>query len=138
MKKVARTQEPKAGRPVMPGYGMPKGSKGLLPWKWAEDRLRTSHNYYVMTVRGDRTPHAMPVWGIWVENRFYFSTGAKSVKARNLAANAGCVVCTEKPAEAVVVEGTASALDSRVRIAELSPHYAKKYKGYTLDPKMGP
>ena len=24
------------------------------------------------------------------------------------------------------------------RIAELSPHYARKYKSFTLDPKMGP
>jgi nitroimidazol reductase NimA-like FMN-containing flavoprotein (pyridoxamine 5'-phosphate oxidase superfamily) len=122
----------------MPGYGMPTGSKGLLSWAWAEERLRKSHNYYIMTVRPDATPHAMPVWGIWADQRFYFSTGATSRKAQNLAANASCVICTEKPAEAVVVEGTASAVDSPGRIAELSPHYAKKYKGYTLDPKMGP
>ena len=122
----------------MPGYGMPASSKGLMPWTWAEERLRTSHNYYVMTVRPDTTPHAMPVWGIWVDNRFYFSTGAQSVKARNLAANASCVICTEKSAEAVVVEGTASTVDSPARIIELSPYYSKKYKGYTLDPKMGP
>jgi hypothetical protein len=24
----------------MPGYGLPKTKKGLLPWKWAEDRLK--------------------------------------------------------------------------------------------------
>jgi general stress protein 26 len=122
----------------MPGYGMPTGTKGLLPWKWAEERLRKSHNYYLMTVRPDATPHAMLVWGIWIDNRFYFSTGAKSRKARNLAANPSCVVCTEKSAEAVVVEGAASVIDAASRIAELSPHYAKKYKGFTLDPKMGP
>jgi general stress protein 26 len=139
MKKVSpRPREPKAGRPRMPGYGMPTGTKGLLSWKWADKRLQESHNYYVMTVRPDATAHAMPVWGIWVDGCFYFSTGAKSVKARNLAANPSCVVCTENPAEAVVVEGTASAIGDASRIAELSPRYAKKYKGYTLDPKMGP
>lgn len=139
MKKTASSrQAPKASRPHMPGYGMPTGIKGLLPWTWADERLRKSHNYYVMTVRPDSTPHAMPVWGIWVEGRFYFSTGGGSRKARNLAANPSCVVCTEKSAEAVIVEGTASAIESAARIAELSPHYAKKYKGYTLDPKMGP
>src|ERR1700704_2759420 len=110
MKKAKTPQAPKAGRPRMPGYGMPTGTEGLLPWKWAEDRLRSSHNYYVMTVRPDATPHAMPVWGIWVDERFYFSTGAQSVKARNLAANTSCVVCTDNPAEAVIVEGTPSQL----------------------------
>ena len=122
----------------MPGYGMPTGAKGLLSWAWAEERLQTSHNYYVMTVRPDATPHAMPVWGIWVEGRFYFSTGAQSRKARNLSANASCVVCTDNPAEAVVVEGTASTIRDASRIAELSPHYAKKYRSFALDPKMGP
>jgi hypothetical protein len=31
----------------MPGYGLPKGSSGLLPWKWAEQRLKKSHNYWI-------------------------------------------------------------------------------------------
>jgi nitroimidazol reductase NimA-like FMN-containing flavoprotein (pyridoxamine 5'-phosphate oxidase superfamily) len=137
-KTVPRMPVPKASRPHMPGYGMPTGTKGLLAWTWAEERLQTSHNYYVMTVRPDATPHAMPVWGIWADGRFYFSTGAKSRKARNLAANTSCVVCTDNPAEAVIVEGTASPLDDGARIAELSPHYAKKYKSFALDPKMGP
>jgi nitroimidazol reductase NimA-like FMN-containing flavoprotein (pyridoxamine 5'-phosphate oxidase superfamily) len=122
----------------MPGYGMPTGTKGLLTWAWAEERLRRSHNYYVMTVRPDATPHAMPVWGIWVDDRFYFSTGAKSLKARNLGANPSCVVCTERSAEAVIVEGTAAALEDVARLEAIAPHYARKYKSFTLDPKMGP
>ena len=122
----------------MPGYGMPTGSKGLLAWTWAEEHLKKSHNYYVMTVRPDATPHAMPVWGIWVDERFYFSTGAKSRKARNLAANPSCVICTDHPAEAVVVEGTASAIKDASRLKTIAPYYAKKYKSFTLDPKMGP
>ena len=132
------SQAPKASRPHMPGYGMPTGTKGLLSWAWAEERLQASHNYYVMTVRPDATPHAMPVWGIWVDARFYFSTGAQSRKARNLAANTSCVVCTDTPAEAVVVEGTASTVGDASRITELSSHYARKYEGFTLDPKLGP
>jgi general stress protein 26 len=135
---AAGSPAPKASRPHMPGYGMPTGTKGLLPWTWADERLRTSHNYYMTTVRPDATPHTMPVWGIWVDGRFYFSTGAQSRKARNLAANASCVICTDKPAEAVVVEGTASTIGDAARIAELSPHYARKYKSFELDPKMGP
>jgi nitroimidazol reductase NimA-like FMN-containing flavoprotein (pyridoxamine 5'-phosphate oxidase superfamily) len=139
-KKKARTKSkaPKGSRPHMPGYGMPTGTKGLLSWVWAEERLRRSHNYYLMTVRADATPHAMPVWGIWVDERFYFSTGAKSVKARNLIANTSCVVCTDDAAEAVVVEGTAAPIRDAARIAELAPHYAKKYKSFELDPKLGP
>jgi nitroimidazol reductase NimA-like FMN-containing flavoprotein (pyridoxamine 5'-phosphate oxidase superfamily) len=138
MTKAGSTKSPKASRPHMPGYGMPSGTKGLLTWAWAEERLLASHNYYLTTVRPDGTPHVMPLWGIWVDGRLYFSTGAKSVKARNLAANAACVICTDKVAEAVVVEGTASPLDDAARLAAIAPHYARKYKSFTLDPKMGP
>jgi len=116
---------------------MPRGTKGLLPWRWALQRLERSHNYYVMTVRRDATPHAMPVWGVWVDGRFYFSTGATSRKARNLAANPSCVICTEDSAESVIVEGTAAAADA-ARIEAVAPFYAKKYKPWKLDPKMGP
>ena len=122
----------------MTGYGMPRGTKGLLPWKWAEDRLRSSHNYYVMTVRPDGTPHAMPVWGIWVEDRFYFSTGAQSRKARNLAANAACVLCTENAAEAVVVEGHASAVTDAARVSALAPSYAREVQVLRARSQAGP
>jgi general stress protein 26 len=138
MTKAGSKKSPKASRPHMPGYGMPSGTQGLLTWAWAEERLLGSHNYYLTTVRPDGTPHVMPLWGIWVDGRLYFSTGAKSVKARNLAANAACVICTDNAAEAVVVEGTASPLDDAARLKTISPHYARKYKSFTLDPKMGP
>ena len=40
MAKQRKQVEPKVGRPRMPGYGIPETKKGLLPWKWAEQRLR--------------------------------------------------------------------------------------------------
>jgi general stress protein 26 len=101
----------------MPGYGLPVGSKGLLPWTWAEQRLKKSHNYWITTLKPGTSPdkalpdkpspHTMVVWGLWQDGRFLFSTGSKSRKARNLAQNANCIVCTEHAHEAVIIEGTA-------------------------------
>jgi len=111
----------------MPGYGLPKGSKGLLPWSWAEQRLTKSHNYWISTARPDCTPHTMVVWGLWLEGKFYFSTGAKSRKAKNLANRPNCVICTEHAEQAVIVEGTAQLSSDpalRKRFAQL---YQKKY-----------
>ena len=121
----------------MPGYGLPRGTKGLLPWDWAERRLSRSHNYWLVTTRPDGAPHAMVVWGIWVDGRFYFSTGRESRKARNLAVHAACVVCTEKAHEAVVVEGTAAEISDASAIARLAAPYRRKYAPWTLDPSMG-
>ena len=134
----ATAKQPKVTRPHIPGYGMPRGSTGLLPWPWAEQRLRRSHNYWMMTVRPEATPHAMPVWGIWVDNRFYFSTGARSRKARNLQANPACIICTERTAEAVIVEGRAAIVSDPSVVQRLAPVYHRKYKPWKLDPEMGP
>jgi len=129
---------PKAGRPHMPGYGLPKGKKGLLPWAWAQRRLTTSHNYWLITVRPNGTPHAMPVWGLWVEAVFYFSTGRESRKARNLARNPSCVVCSERADEAVIVEGMAEEIKDERLLARLARPYHRKYKPWKLDPALGP
>ena len=89
----------------MPGYGISESSEGLLPWIWAEERLRDSRNYWVATVRPDGRPHLMPVWAVWVSDALYFSTARTSTKARNLFANPNCSVSTEHGDEAVIIEG---------------------------------
>ena len=99
MAKQGIQAKPTVSRPHMPGYGMPKTAKGLLPWKWAEQRLRKSHNYWITTVRPDGSPHVMVVWGLWLDGAFLFSTGSQSRKARNLAQNPRCVVSTEAAEE---------------------------------------
>jgi hypothetical protein len=131
-KKSKSTPALKASRPYAPGYGLPEGNKGLLPWSWAEQRLKKSHNYWITTVKTDVSPHnvaphTMVVWGLWQDGRLLFSTGSKSRKARNLAQNASCVVCTEHAHEAVIVEGTAEIADVATR-RKFLPRCERKYK----------
>jgi hypothetical protein len=97
-----------ASRPYMPGYGLMPADEGegLLPFAWAEARLRDARNYWVATV-DDGRPHLMAVWGVWLDGELVFSTGRESRKARNLMAEPRCVIAPEGAAEAVVVEGTA-------------------------------
>jgi len=80
----------------------------------------------------------MPIWGVWADGILCFSTGRESRKARNLAANARCVICNDKTSEAVILEGRAEELTDPERIKELGRFYARKYKPWTLDPKLGP
>ena len=126
MAKERKKADPKPSRPRIPGYGMPKSKKGLLPWKWAEQRLRKSHNYWITTVKPDGSPHTMVVWELWLDGAFLFSTGSQSRKARNLAQNPRCVVSTEDAAEAVIVEGVAEIVDVPVRRVFLEK-YTPKY-----------
>lgn len=122
-----KSRPPKATRPHMPGYGLPKGTKGLLPWTWAEQRLKKSHNYWITTVRPDASPHTMVVWGLWIDGAFYFSTGKQSRKARNLAENPRCIVCTERADEAVILQGEAQLAQDSPSLKFFS-QYEKKYK----------
>jgi hypothetical protein len=110
----------------MPGYGMPESTKGLLPWKWADQRLQKSHNYWITTVKPDGSPHTMVVWGLWLNGAFLFSTGRQSRKARNLEKNKNCVVCNEDAHEAVIVEGTAEIADESIR-RDFLKKYQRKY-----------
>jgi hypothetical protein len=119
----------------MPGYGLPEGDRGLLPWIWAEQRLKKSHNYWITTLKPAEkpadsphldSPHTMVVWGLWQDGLFLFSTGRQSRKARNLAQNPNCVVCTEHAHEAVIVEGTAEVADVPAR-RKFLPRYERKY-----------
>jgi nitroimidazol reductase NimA-like FMN-containing flavoprotein (pyridoxamine 5'-phosphate oxidase superfamily) len=132
------TRAPRTSRPRMPGYGLPRSRRGLLPWTWAVERLGRSHNYWIITTRPGGAPHAMPVWGLWVGDRFYFSTGRQSRKSRNLATNPRCVVCSERAEEAVIVEGTASAVTAPSVLEQISPLYYRKYRPWKLDPGVGP
>ena len=122
-----RAAPPAASRPHMPGYALPAGEAGLLPWDWAESRLRASHNYWLATTRADGRPHLMVIWGLWHAGIFYFSTGRHSRKARNLERNAHCVIGTEQAAEAVVVEGIASEVTDVSLRKALLEHYERKY-----------
>lgn len=112
----------------MPAYGIrPGDGEEPLPWSWAEERLRTAHNYWISSVTPAGRPHAMAVWGTWFEGEFWFSTAAGSRKARNLEATPWCVVTTDLAAEAVVVEGEAREERGLGELRRWKQAYDEKY-----------
>ena len=127
-------QNPVATRPKMDGYGVPQSREGTLPWEWALERLRRSHNYLVTTVRPDGAPHVMPVWGVWLDGAWYFSTSESSRKSRNLEQNANCVVCNDNVEESVILEGSARRLKDDDIPKQAFVDYKAKY-GWELGSK---
>jgi hypothetical protein len=121
--------EPTARRPSFPGYGVPEEPAGMLPWAWAEERLRASRNYWV-AVAG---PHASPIWGLWQEGTLLFSCGRESRKARALAQDPRLVVHLESGDDVVIVEGVAEPTSATVADVEA---YEQKYD-YRPDPGEG-
>jgi nitroimidazol reductase NimA-like FMN-containing flavoprotein (pyridoxamine 5'-phosphate oxidase superfamily) len=96
----------------------------MLPWSWASERLVASRNYWVVTTSSYGAPHAMPVWGLWLDGAVVFSTSPESRKGRNLSSNPKIVLHLESGDEVVVVEGeaTETGLDDR-----LAAEYEAKY-----------
>lgn len=124
---LLRANQPRASRPHMPGYGIPKSKDGLLAWAWAERRLEKAHTYWLSTTRPSGRPHTMPVWCVWLEGKLFFSTGRQSRKARNLARNPRCVVCVVAGKDAVVVEGVAHRMRDGSLARRAAALYSKKY-----------
>ena len=123
--------EPRASHPYWPD-ALSKSSddtSNLKPWSWALERLERSHNYWIATSRPDRRPHLMLVWGIWWQDAFWFSTGPRTRKARNIAAFPHVVIATEKADEAVILEGTAEEITDRTVWKKLAKVYNEKYGG---------
>ena len=124
-------KEPKSGRPIMPAlYGMGKAKKGTMKWADVERKLAASRNYWICTSRADGRPHAMPVWGFYLDGAIFFGTGRDTVKAKNIARNPNIVIHLESGDDAVIAECTVaeqSLTDHtfRKRINALSN---KKYK----------
>jgi nitroimidazol reductase NimA-like FMN-containing flavoprotein (pyridoxamine 5'-phosphate oxidase superfamily) len=127
--------EPKADRPFAPGYGIvgPNDGKGLLPWSWVAKRMNGCRTFWVATVHASESrPHVMPVWGVWLDDAFFFSTGRKSRKGQNLAANPACTVVNDDGEEAVIVDGRAEELTDAAALEHVAAAYTRKYK---MDPR---
>lgn len=120
----------KSSRPAVPSsYGLhpAPGGAGLLPWAWAEQRLAAARNYWICSTREDGRPHAMPVWGIWLEGALVFSTARTSRKARNLGGSPAVAVHLESGDEAVILEGRAVEVVDRRLLEAYRQAYEVKY-----------
>src|SRR5271154_4570058 len=111
MAKPPAKSQPKAERPFAPGYGIAgvKQGRGVLPWTWVAKKMNRCRTFWLATIHSDRgRPHVMPVWGVWLDDAFFFSTGRQSRKGRNLAANPAVTIANDNGEEAVIVEGLAA------------------------------
>jgi PPOX class probable F420-dependent enzyme len=121
---------PRASRPRFhESYGIWAADEGagLLDWEWARERLARAHNYWVATASSDGRPHATPIWGLWQEDTFYFSTARGSRKGRNLAANPYALVHLESGDEVVTIEGEVAEISGAKELEKLAAAYGEKY-----------
>jgi hypothetical protein len=97
-----------------------------LPWAWVEERLRTTHNYWLAVNRPGQAPYLRPVWCVWTGDALVFTSSPASLKAQMFVADPNVSIHLELDREVVVVEGA-------VEQATEPAGYADKY-GWTPPP----
>lgn len=100
------------------------------PLTWAGRlTVREARSYWVSVCLSSCRPYARPVWGIWLDDAFWFSTASRLLD--NVSVHPDAVVHLESADEAIIVEGAAQLardLTSRQSFVDL---YNAKY-GWNL------
>lgn len=117
---------------IDPRYGDP--SVAAPPWAAIEHLLTDAPLYWLVTVRRDGRPHAVPLVGVWLDGAFAFCTGAAEQKQRNLDANPHVAVTTGSMGangwnrgKDVVVEGVAVRVTDEQTLRRLAGAWFAKY-----------
>lgn len=86
----------------------------------------------VATTRADGRPHAAPVWYDVDGDAIVFTTGADTVKGRNLARDPRMTLCVQDqapPFAFVMVEGTAELIDHPDEVRRWATRLGGRYMG---------
>ncbi len=117
---------------IDPRYGDPSAT--APPWDDIEHLLADAQLYWIITVRADGRPHAVPLVGVWHDGAFAFCTGPEEQKKRNLDANTYVAVTTGTTGangwnrgKDIVVEGTAVRVTNAEALQALANAWFTKY-----------
>src|SRR3712207_1450391 len=117
---------------IDPRYG--DASATPPPWAAVERLLTDAQLYWIITVRADGRPHAVPLVGVWQDGAFAFCTGPEEQKQRNLDVNPHVGVATGSTGadgwnrgRDVVVEGTAVRVVHPLALRTLATAWSDKY-----------
>ena len=117
-------------RPNLGASGPLEYDSGMLSWDFVDSRMREAANYWLASAGNDGRPHAVPVWGSWLDDVFYFVGAGR--KIRNLRANPQAVVHLESGTEVVLIEGRFEEITrpSRELMQQLDDEFLRKYVTY--------
>ena len=101
-----------------------------IPWSRALHQLEAQagaagggRTCWLATAAPDASPHLAAVGALWVDGQFYFVSGPRTRKSRNLAANPNCAVSVALDDIDVVVEGSARRVTDKETLERLAKLY---------------
>jgi PPOX class probable F420-dependent enzyme len=112
-------------------YGLP-----LLDWDRITARLDQGlsqapgtggpdrHTCWLATINPDGSPHVTGIGAAWVDRTFWFETGQRTRKGKNLAADPRCTLSVATHEFDLIVEGTAQLVEDPDVVAALAEQWA--------------
>jgi hypothetical protein len=112
-------------------YGLP-----LVEWAAVAKRLDVGltqapgtggpdrHTCWLVTINADGSPHVTGVGATWVNDAFWFETGERTLKARNLARDPRCSLSVAMREFDLVVEGAAHRITDPPTVAAMAERWA--------------
>lgn len=81
------------------------------------------HTCWLATVNLDGSPHVTGIGALWVDDMFWFETGAGTRKGRNLARDPRCTLSVATHDFDLVVEGDAQRVTDRATVAAMAARW---------------
>ena len=119
---------------------------GFLNWDTLLWRFAAERSYWLGTAGQDSDatngtpgiPHSMPIWGIWHDCRFWFSTDPQSKKAQNLRQNSLATVHLGNTEAVFILECRAEEIVDQSELQDFVNEYNPKYKwNFTSEDVVG-
>lgn len=111
------------------GYWSTDNADKLLAWDYVSQRMQAAKNYWLATVNPDGQPHAVPVWGVWIDDTLYFGGGPQTRWSRNLAVDPRVSIHLDDSDQAVMLEGRVTRLGNAAsaQMTRIDDVYEVKY-----------
>lgn len=112
-------------------YGLP-----VLDWAGVRTRLDAGisqgpssggpgrHTCWLTTINPDGSPHVTGIGTLWVDGSFWFETGERTRKGRNLARDSRCALSVATAEFDLVVEGAAHRVTDPATVAAMARRWA--------------
>jgi hypothetical protein len=135
---LPRTKEPESLTIDAPtSYPFPTSRRERMTWSQAVSRLEQAANYWLATTRPDGRPHVTPIWGVWLDDAFYFQGAPTAHWAANIATNPAIAIHSESGDDVVILEGAARRIVTDTSLGDrLIAAWQTKYD--PLPPEIAP
>jgi hypothetical protein len=104
----------------------------LERWEGPAPDDHNARSTWLTTINDDGTPHVTPVGALWIDGTFWFQTGARTLKARNVERDPRCTLATSIRGADVVLDGVAERVTDPSAVARAAQAWADS--GWPAEP----